>query len=305
MNKLLIATCIILLTGCSSGQKKEAAEAARKEFIMVDVPLTITEPEQRANYLATHYWDTFDFGDTSYISLPDVTEQALSNYIDVLNYVSPQTASVSIKKMLAKAEADSAMLAHFCSIYDKYLYDPNSPLRNEEFYIPVLEFILASDKVDDVEKIRPQHQLDLALKNKVGQQAANFEYTLPSGAISNLYDIKSDYIILFFYNPDCDTCKEVRKEISASEVITDMEQKKLVKIVAIYPDEDIAAWKKYQPEIPKNWINGYDKVLMIREKETYDLKAIPTLYLLDKDKKVLLKDVSFPVLEKYLFNRVK
>lgn len=305
MNKLLIATCIIFMTGCGGEQKKEAVASVSKKFVMVDVPLTIAEPELRANYLAIHYWDKFDFGDTSFISLPDITEQALSNYINILNYASNQTVSASIKGMLAKAETDPAMFAHFCSIYDKYLYDPNSPLRNEEFYIPVLEFILASDKVDEVEKIRPQHQLELVLRNRVEQQATNICYTLSTGATGNLYDIKSDYIVLFFYNPDCDNCKEVRKEIATSELIRDLEQKKQLKVVAIYPDEDIAAWEKYQLSIPAEWISGYDKSLTIKEKELYDLKAIPTLYLLNKDKKVLLKDVSFPVLKQYLYNNAQ
>ena len=35
---------------------------------------------------------------------------------------------------------------------EKYLYDPNSPMRNEELYIPVLESILATQVLDDMEK---------------------------------------------------------------------------------------------------------------------------------------------------------
>ena len=46
--------------------------------------------------------------------------------------------------------------------------------------------------------------------------------------------------------------------------------------------------------------NGYDKKLVIKEKNLYDLKAIPTLYLLDKDKKVLLKDATVAQIDQYL-----
>ena len=38
----------------------------------------------------------------------------------------------------------------------------------------------------------------------------------------------------------------------------------------------------------------------LKNDEIYDLKAIPTLYLLDKDKKVVLKDVTFNQVENYL-----
>ena len=54
---------------------------------MVAVPSMITDPGERAKYLVQHYWDKFDFTDTAYIHLPDITEQALTNYIDLMKYV--------------------------------------------------------------------------------------------------------------------------------------------------------------------------------------------------------------------------
>ncbi len=44
--------------------------------------------------------------------------------------------------------------------------------------------------------------------------------------------------------------------------------------------------------MPDNWVNAYDEKLQISNEELYDLKAMPTLYLLDKEKKVLLKDAE-------------
>jgi hypothetical protein len=42
--------------------------------------------------------------------------------------------------------------------------------------------------------------------------------------------------------------------------------------------------------MPKGWICGYDKEMTLTHKRLYDLKAIPSLYLLDKRKHVLVKD---------------
>jgi len=52
--------------------------------------------------------------------------------------------------------------------------------------------------------------------------------------------------------------------------------------------------------MPASWINSYDSAVSLKNDEIYDLKAIPTLYLLDKDKKVVLKDVTFNQVENYL-----
>ena len=63
-----------------------------------------------------------------------------------------------------------------------------------------------------------------------------------------------------------------------------------VKVLAVYPDEDMKAWRDYLPHFPSAWINAYDADLKIKSAELYDLKAIPTLYLLDSNKTVMLRD---------------
>lgn len=89
--------------------------------------------------------------------------------------------------------------------------------------------------------------------------------------------------------------------LSTSFVIGNQLKSGKLKIVAIYPDEDLEAWRKHLKEIPAEWINGYDADLTMRKEESYDLRAIPSLYLLDKDKKVLLKDcASVDMIEAYL-----
>ena len=78
-----------------------------------------------------------------------------------------------------------------------------------------------------------------------------------------------------------------------------LEQKRLT-VLSIYPDEELDEWRKHLNEFPKEWVNGYDKTFAIKEQQLYDLKAIPTLYLLNKDKTVLLKDAPAQTIEEYL-----
>ena len=46
-------------------------------------------------------------------------------------------------------------------------------------------------------------------------------------------------------------------------------------------------------ELSDEWVNGYDKGQILTNELHYDLSAIPSFYLLDKDKKVLLKDADW------------
>ena len=90
--KYLYVLLLTLTVNACSGQtqsKNGRIQCSAPTFEMVSVPTLITDPVERAEYLVKHYWDKFDFKDTTYIHEPQVTEQALSNYIDLMNYVSP------------------------------------------------------------------------------------------------------------------------------------------------------------------------------------------------------------------------
>ena len=70
----------------------------------------------------------------------------------------------------------------------------------------------------------------------------------------------------------------------------------------IYIDEDLEAWRSYMPIYPEEWFNGFDPDFIIRTDVLYNVRAIPSLYLLDRDKNVIMKDaVTERVLD--FFNR--
>ena len=102
MKYLYVLLLTLTVNACSGqrNQKTEESNVAPPTFEMVSVPTLITDPVERAEYLVKHYWDKFDFKDTTYIHEPQVTEQALSNYIDLMNYVSPAAMSSSVKAMM-------------------------------------------------------------------------------------------------------------------------------------------------------------------------------------------------------------
>ena len=155
-----------------------------------------------------------------------------------------------------------------------------------------MEAVLEAPVLDEVSKIRPAHLLELALKNRVGEPATDFTYTLADGKKGTLYHTKADYLLLFFYNPDCHACKEITDQLTASPLVTEWIRNNKLKI--------LEAWKNHISDMPASWINSYDSAVSRKKDEIYDLKAIPTLYLLDKDKKVVLKDGTFNQVENYL-----
>lgn len=163
MNKqhLAIFVCLfcIGLASCSYAQEQQKKT---KEFHLPDVPVTLTAPEDRADYLSLHYWDHFDFADTSLISRPEITEQVFVDFISVLPYSSK--AQTAVDTLFCRALVSNEMIEHFIALTDKYLYEPNSPMHNEELHILFLRALVNNPDLGELDKMRPRHQLEMALK---------------------------------------------------------------------------------------------------------------------------------------------
>lgn len=299
MRRLLLAVLVCL----SSCGRTDLQKNKKIEFQLPEIPVSMTDVDQRTVYLVSHYWDRFDFKDTLYIGNAEVTEQAFVNYLDLLNRVDASIADSSLRDLLDRAAVDTAMYSYLTKLSDRYLYDPNSPMRNEERYIPVLENRIASDCLTEVQKVRLRYRLALAKKNRPGMVATDFIYTLASGKTGRLHEIETPYTILYVNNPGCKACSEITDQIGSSTMIDQLLQNKQLAILALYPDEELEEWRKHAADIPKTWINAYDRGGVISRENLYDLKAIPTLYLLDREKRVLLKDATFNEISNYLFSR--
>ena len=305
-NRFLVVFVVgVMAVGCAPKNRKEADKASNtpampKNFERVTVPLMITDPQSRAEYIITHFWDKFNFRDTMYCHVPDITEQAFVDFIYNFPLAAYNKVVEGVNKLLDSAQVDVVMYNYFYKLAEKYLYDPNSEIRNDDFYIPFLEHVVASPNVNDESKIRPQFLLQLAYRNRVGSKAENFVYTTASGSTGRLYNVSARYVLLMFYNPDCRECKLTTDEIKRSTVITSAITSGKLKVLAVYPDENLDIWRNNLSDIPSSWINGYDKSLTVRTNQIYDLKAIPTLYLLDVNKNVLLKDTTVGLINEFL-----
>ena len=298
---LLFAACRQNQAGTSSGEVIPAATETVHvaHYIRPEIPQMMTDPQQRAAYYVKHYWDGYSLADTAFIH-SDETEQLFSDFISALEYVNPEESSTALKRMMFRMEEDSTAYSRFCFLSEKYLYEPNSPMRNEEYFIPVLEQMNDSKRLTEYEKIRPADQLEQAHKNRPGMTATDFSYVTPGGKTAKLSQLKSDYILLFFYDPDCTSCQEFERVLSEMPFFLDIQEKGILRVLAIYPDEDENEWLLKSSKMPQGWIVGWNKQGDIRSKTLYEIRATPTLFLLDKQKKVILKDATLDQIIRHL-----
>lgn len=293
---LLCASC-----GGPASTRRQAdsvSAPAKRHYPLPSVPGVIAEPSERAAYVLDRYWNRFDFRDTTWLADTVAFEQTFANYLGAAEMVPRSRAAVSLGALFAAASVEPSMYRRFAEVAERYLYEPNSPMRDEDLYESVLRVLLDSQVLDEVEKVRPRHQLWMCSKNKVGSRAADIRYRTPSGDTGHLYGLKVPYVLLFFHDPDCGMCHEVTMRMDASPVIRKLIDAGRLVVLCIYADDDGPAWRSHVAQMPRRgWILGWDQWQTLRTQESYDLRATPTLYLLGPGQEVLVKNGVFPAIE--------
>jgi hypothetical protein len=87
-------------------------------------------------------------------------------------------------------------------------------------------------------------------------------------------------------------CREVKESLLSSPQLNVLAERGKLKVLVLYPDADLEAWREHLSDYPDSWINGYDANQSITKENLYDLRAIPALYLLDSQKRVMAKDCT-------------
>ncbi len=291
---LAVSAICCILTACGGNNAPKAVTAAGS-FPEVHVPGVISDPQERVSYMAAHYWDALTVG----MKLdPEQLESVFGTYASILGAVPAAEAKSSVEDLLGRivaceaADTTSDIFENISSLAGKYFYDPNSPLRDEELYLPFAEALASSQYVPEEKRGAYAHDAGICRLNRPGTVASDFWFIDTRGCRLHLHGTAAEYTLLIFSNPGCHACGETVSAIVEAPDYQRLRATGVLSVVNVYPDEDLEAWKAHVGEFPKDWTNGFDEGCSIRADHSYSLRAIPSLYLLDKDKRVILKDAT-------------
>lgn len=265
---LCLSVCMALT--CACGGRVRGRDSKPAVFEVPVPPAMMQSVEERTEYMVANYWAKYS-ADIDSLTL----EQAFADWA-ALSLAVPH--SVSEKSLVSVYEKDSIRVLPLAR---KYLYDPNSPYRDEDLF-GVLAARAGGEEYSRIAR--------LCALNAVGSKAADFVFEDARGRRMKLSDVNADYTLLLFGNPGCHACKEIETMLASSWIIASAVEAGIVKVLDIYIDEDLEAWRNHLSDYPRTWLCGFDPLFVIRDGGFYNIRAIPSLYLLDKDKKVILKD---------------
>ena len=254
------------------------------------------DPARRLVWLTEHYWDSFDWNDARWITEESALEGAFMFWADLLGRIPETDAARLSGALLRKVDSHPDIQLLLLDAAEYFWQYPGSMFRNEELLIPMLEAAIAAPGIGDIHKERLRARLASALRNRPGTRAADFTYTTGDGTQGTLHGFRAGYTLLMFYNPGCPECGRIEEYIPRSEIFAPLIASGKLKVLAIYPDEDVEAWRSHLPQMPAGWTVGHAPMGKDGT-AAYDLPGIPALYLLDRDKTVLVRNRPVDVIE--------
>ncbi|MBQ5359274.1 MAG: DUF5106 domain-containing protein, partial [Alistipes sp.] len=201
---IYIALALTLAVACKSSHKPATdneptnvtTEQTAKQFNFIPALAPAMLPqEQKMEYMREHYWDKFDFADTTFVNQIDSTKMLTAFAVYATGYIPDSLAYKYMPRLMQRASTSKRMYTYFLMLAEGVLHDPNSPLRNDEKYIPVLENAVQSQWLDEYERMPYEYDLEIARQNRIGRTANDFTYTLASGRTATLHNIKADYTL--------------------------------------------------------------------------------------------------------------
>ena len=265
-----------------------------QNFALPEIPDDLTDESGRSEYLFLHYWDNYDFYNPQIF----VDGDAALGYFYLMMDVSVETSNTSIKSTLARASQNNQVFSLFLDTYRVYLMNPQSYYCDYERYLAVCEFVINDERINKYAKFDFELEKTIILTNRVGEKATGFSVVDKNDIAIALDDIDSEYLLLFFNNPNCNICMQTKNDIANSEIINYLVDSGRLTVFAVCPYDEYDLWKA--TDYPDNWYNGFDKDQIINNEKLYYFLESSSIYLLDKDKKVLKKDIRIDMLEEYL-----
>ena len=255
---------------------------------------------QMQMYVANHLYDNYAWEDDRMINTP-IAVNKHKQFANILYYLDYEAAEPYLRAALEAAHANDKVYFSFFDKMEEILGATKSIYRVEGLYIMMLKDALAYDKTDKVRKTRYEAELKHLDKNLDGSILPNFNLLMSNGDTTTLYDIKSPYMLLYFQHPECPTCRQVRTTMKDYPILNKAIEDGKIVVLTVYFEKSHSVFENYlKTEANPQWLHSWNYDNQIEKEELFYLVTIPYMFLVDKDKRVIKKDILYNEIEDYV-----
>ena len=257
------------------------------------------------------YWERVDFQDGRLVRDPAL-HTLLEQYWNSVMPQVPDTALVEVHKLIDKAEGDADMFKYLVHFFT-FSAEKSQVMCMDKVFVDLVDSYYATGKADWLGEAQLKKVVDRAEDlrySQCGERIPNI--ILPDTSQQNwvsLYDVDAEYTLVSIWESTCGHCK---KEMPKLQALYDEWHEKGLEIYAIGNDFEPEPWLDFVREKAiGDWIHvsdnpeinatdsatalimaGVTTLKSLNFRTTFDVYATPKMFLLDRNKKVIAKQVG-------------
>ncbi len=298
-----------------SGIMEKYSETFAVKFIKSTISIEIPEAPKDENgddldpdfgykYYKEHYFDNIDFSDSKILRTPNFYTK-VDEYLEKMTVKHPDSIVSSAHTIIEKARANDEVF-RYCVVTITYKYETSNIMGMDAVFVDLSEnYYLSGDAfwADSTLMAKITDRVSRLKPNLLGKQAPKMILMDTLLKPVSLYSFKSDFMVLYFYDPDCGHCKKKTPELKK---LYDAKLKDMgVKVIAANIKKDVDKWKKYIKEQDLNWINLADPKVRSNFRYEYNIETTPQLYILDDQKIIIAKKLDVEQIEEFIDKQIE
>lgn len=301
--------------------------------LAMDVPLpdfprdengVVIDSNYRYNYYIRHFWDGVDLKDPRLVYSP-IFDAKLNNYFSKRGLIQhPDTIIKYSYDLLEKMDQtdQSNKMFQYTLHHIAYKYDTTRLMGMDKivWFLSTNYYCPPNAKAYWVEEDLLQKLCEKAArmgKALIGDYAVPLILTDTTETNwINFYNIDANYTVLYFWSPTCGHCKTITPQLQLLYEKKFKERGIEVYAVADATGPDFEAWKNFISENKLSFTNvaltrniydqgikdprpllQYTTMESLNYADTYDVYSTPKIFVLDKTRKIIYKDISLMQLE--------
>jgi hypothetical protein len=254
------------------------------------------------NYLynKNHFFDNIDFNDERILRTP-ILYGRLNTFFTSIIIQAPDTVNKEIDRLMVKCKKNYKMY-QYVAVYLFNHFRESEVMGHDAVMVKLADDIYLSGKADWVTKEFKddlRKQVDRLRPNLIGKKGENLVMDSFKGIFVSLYDVEKDFTILYFWEPDCGHCKESTPKLKA---FYDKPHNYSLEVFAVCTTGEKAKWTKYIEDNRITWINGWDPQRTSHFDYYYNVQSTPTVYILDRNKKIIAKKLAVEEIGPFIDN---
>ena len=262
-----------------------------------EIPENTTEDEQALyeyKYTKQHFFDHIDLTDNSLLRT-SFLHSKITTYVERLTAQHPDSVITSLEYIFDKA--------NYCSdIYQFYVnhylnkYSKKDIIGFDQVYAHLglrhyADSIITPWVADTIREAIVKDAEDMN-KTLMGKIAPDFSFQTEDGSKHNMHEFDEKITVLYFWDADCSHCKKSYPKIVDYADSIKNDNIKFITICSKTYKEESKCWDFVNERNGQNLLNGFDPYMRSRYRQKYNLKSFPKLYILDKDKRIIMKDIG-------------